>query len=478
MEYQENKPKSRSKKFIKDLGIYAIGNLGAKFITFLLVPLYTHCIHNTSNYGYYELAVTVAFCFIPILSFQMNDGGFRFLIENKNFYRQRAIISFILPTIFYNSLILTAICGVISIFHPIPFLPYILAYGIIQTFYEVITQLIRGLGHTKLFVAGGITNSLLTALFSLFFLLGLHMDIDGIMLAAICARTATILAICIKGRIFKSYLRPRFQKKALSKALLKYSLPLIPVALGWWLIGANNRFFIEHYLGLTDTGYYGIVCQFTGILYILCFIFYQTWQQNAIEQYNSPGRDAFFSSIFNNYLYVLLILVAVFPYALRINYFWLVGQAYQPSGQYLFLNSVFVMISAIANFFDIGYQCAKRTARILPSLFAMVLINIGFNFLLVKPLGINGIIISSIIAFTFLAVYRAIDTRKFFKITPDSSVIFPFITFIAAFIFYYFPFTFLSDSIAVCVICIIAIITLPKSIKTTISNKIKLVRQK
>lgn len=35
---------NRSTKFINDIFIYAIGNLGSKLITFLLVPLYTYYI--------------------------------------------------------------------------------------------------------------------------------------------------------------------------------------------------------------------------------------------------------------------------------------------------------------------------------------------------------------------------------------------------------------------------------------------------
>ena len=46
---------TRAKKFVKDLGIYAVGNLGAKMITFLLIPLYTHYITDTADYGYHRL---------------------------------------------------------------------------------------------------------------------------------------------------------------------------------------------------------------------------------------------------------------------------------------------------------------------------------------------------------------------------------------------------------------------------------------
>ena len=38
MSDNKNKTGSRSSKFVKDIGIYAIGNIGSKIITFLMVP--------------------------------------------------------------------------------------------------------------------------------------------------------------------------------------------------------------------------------------------------------------------------------------------------------------------------------------------------------------------------------------------------------------------------------------------------------
>ena len=53
------KAKSRSSKFLKDIGIYAIGNIGSKIITFMMVPMYTYFVHDTSDFGYYDLCLTV-----------------------------------------------------------------------------------------------------------------------------------------------------------------------------------------------------------------------------------------------------------------------------------------------------------------------------------------------------------------------------------------------------------------------------------
>ena len=68
---------NRSRKFINDIFIYAIGNLGSKLITFLLVPLYTYFI-APDDFGYYDIALNISFLGIGVLSFQLRDGVFRF----------------------------------------------------------------------------------------------------------------------------------------------------------------------------------------------------------------------------------------------------------------------------------------------------------------------------------------------------------------------------------------------------------------
>ncbi len=463
---------SRSKKFLKDLGIYAIGNLGSKLITFLLVPFYTHYITNTADYGYYELTLTISFCFIPLLCFQMTDGGFRLLIETKELDRHRAIISFITKTLLTNSLFIILLAFAFNIFHPIKFLPYILAFGITQTVYEVTIQVARGLGHTKTFVAAGICNAFSTALLSIILLAGIGMGIEGIFTAAICAKIITLYFIDFRLKLFRTYIRRHFINRAISKELLKYSLPLIPVAFCWWLITANNQFFIERNLGLTENGFYGLACKFSGILYVFCNIFYQTWQQNAIEQYNSPDRDKFFSTIFNSYFFILCITVSAFPFIIRLVYPWLVGSEYQESSKYIFANSIYIMTFALSAFFEIGYQCSKNTARILPSLLFAICISISCNILLIKSLGIYGVICSSIITFAFLTIYRAIDTHKYIRIKFSAQNIVPACVMLLLCYIYHVQSSPLTDVASCFIASFISACFLPKNLKDSIFSKI------
>lgn len=470
---QGPQPISRKKKFIRDIGIYAIGNLGSKLITFLLVPFYSHYITDTAEYGIYELSLTIIFCFIPILSLQTTDGGFRFLIETDDRHRHRAIISFIHRILLQNCLILILLAAVAGLMHPIKYLNYIIAFGIAQTFYEVTLQCVRGLGRTKLFVFFGISNASLTAILSVLLLAVFNMGIEGIFLANIFAKTATLAILHIRFNFFAQYISFRHIDRSAYRGLLRYSVPLIPVALCWWFVTANNQFFIEHYLGLTDNGYYGLACRFTGILYVITTIFYQTWQQNALEQYNSPDRDNFFTEVFNNYFYLLCFLVATLPFAMRLCYPWLVGKNYQESAQYLYINSIYVMLLALAAFFELGYQCAKKTSRIIPSLLMSIALSVLCNFLLIQRFAVYGVIMSSIITNFGLLVYRIIDTKKYFRISFSFRSVITSAIVAGGFAVYYSKASVLVDTGYLATTTIVFILLLPKQLIRSVLNKMR-----
>ena len=112
----------RSRKFIKDIFIYAIGNLGSKLITFLLVPLYTYFI-APDDFGYYDIALNISFLGIGVLSFQLRDGVFRFLLDNEDDRIRKDIISFTCRFLLRSTLVAFAIGLVCLFFFEIRFLP-------------------------------------------------------------------------------------------------------------------------------------------------------------------------------------------------------------------------------------------------------------------------------------------------------------------------------------------------------------------
>lgn len=461
----------RSGKLIKDIGIYAIGNLGSKLVTFMLVPLYTFYI-QPAEFGYYDICLTAVFILIPFLSLQLRDGAFRFLADADSVTRKRAIVTFVYKILFRNSIVCILIGVFIYTFSSVQYLWLLVGLLIAMSAYEVIIQVVRGLGNTKYFVAAGIVSSLFIGLFSVLFVVVLELGIEGIFYANILARLITILVLELRLKVIKKYFGYNFNDSKINKEILSYCLPLLPGSICWWLVGSSNRFFIEHYLGLDENGLYAVALKFTSILETIAFIFYQAWQETAIRQYNSPDRNRFFSSIINSYLFVLIACVILFSFALKLNYGWLVGSEYLLSVNYIYPLAVSAMFFSLSAFYDMGYQCSKKTIYTLPGIVLASIVNVVGNYFLIQFYGVYGIIASSILTFATLFIYRAFDTRKFFNITFSKRTI-PFaILLVVSGVTYYCLQSLTLNLLYIACVIIILFFIAPPDVKNMVRNRV------
>ena len=412
---------ARSSKFLKDLGIYAIGNLGSKTITFAMVPLYTFFVKETSDFGYYDLCLTVIFLILPFSTLQLRDGAFRFLLETKDGELRTKIITFIYRTLTSSVAVSFIATIMLALFTQIGYLWYCLLLLLAMSFYEVITQVARGLGNNKDFVAAGIISSLGIGVFSIILVAFMGLGIKGIFIANILARIVALIYLELRLHIIANYFKFDIKIGQVGRDILKYTLPLLPGSLCWWLTGSSDRWFINHFLGLDVNGIYAVAFRFNGIILTLATIFYQAWQETAILQYNSPDRDKFFSKMFNSYVSLLAILLIAYTFTLKMFYPIIVDANYQESVNYLYLMGISAVIFALAAFFDMGYQCAKDTPRTLPAILLAAVVNIVCNFFLVKHVGVYGAIATSIITYLVLFFYRLHDMKRYFKLSLHPS---------------------------------------------------------
>ena len=429
---------SRGSKFIKDIGVYAIGNIGSKLITFLMVPLYTYFVPETSDFGYYDLCLTVCFLLIPFVTLQLRDGAFRFLLDCDEHTMRQRIVTFVSRSMLCTLSITVLVALVLAFFTNIQYLGYILGLLIAMSLQEVYSQVFRGLGNNRAFITVGILSALGIGVFSIIFVAGLGWGIKGIFMANIVARVLALIIVEARVRLVTRNTRWSINSREVGRDIIRYTLPLLPGSLCWWLTGSSDRLFISHFLGLDVNGVYAVAIRFTGIITTLAIIFYQAWQETAILQYNSPDRDHFFSKMFNSYIFLLAFIFVGYVFMLKVNYGWLVADEYQDSLGYIYPLGVSAVIFAIAAFFDMGYQCAKDTKRTLPAIVLAAIVNVTLNFVLIKPLGVKGVIITLLMTYLVLVIYRWQDMKRYFTLKINRRTIVPIgIILLSAIPFYY-----------------------------------------
>lgn len=401
---------------MKDMGIYAIGNLGSKVITFLMVPLYTHYVENTADFGYYDICLTVVFLLMPFVTLQLRDGAFRFLIDSPDDENRRKVVTMTYKTLATTIMISAVVTLCVATFCTVRYVWYVVALLAAMSVQEVVSQVFRGLGNNKAFISVGILSAFFIGIFSLVFVVWLDMGIKGVFIANILARFAAILAVELRIRTLRRFFYISISTKGTIREILSYTLPLLPGSLCWWLTGSSDRWFIQEYLGLDANGVYAVAVRFVGILQTLALIFYQAWQETAILQYQSPDRDKFFTGVLNNYIFTICVLFVGFCFTLKMCYGWLVDTNYQSSVTYIFPLAISTSIFAVVSYFDMGYQCAKDTKRTLPAIALSAVVNVALNYILVPRYGVAGAIATLIVTYLVLVIYRWFDTKRYFKL--------------------------------------------------------------
>ena len=74
---------SKEKQLLKNTIIVTIGKISTQLITFLLLPVYT-AVLTKEEYGVVDLLNTLVSLFLPIVTLQVEQGLFRYLIDCRN----------------------------------------------------------------------------------------------------------------------------------------------------------------------------------------------------------------------------------------------------------------------------------------------------------------------------------------------------------------------------------------------------------
>ena len=398
----------------KNTLIYAIGNFGSKFLAYVMVLVYSYYI-TPEELGYYDVVLTTISMIQPLVIFQINDGVFRFLVDSDK-HQQTAIVGnvmkFLCITTIASELVFAIFCGFVNVQYAV----WIGLLLVTTMFFVLMQDVIRGLGLNKEYAAYGVLNSVVMLVLEAVGLIALHMGVEALLISKVCAYGACIITMFARHRELSQALREKISKKVLGP-ILKYSAPLVPNTICWWVVNSSDRYIILFALGAAYNGIYSMSTKFPTILTMVTSIFYLAWQETAIKEYNTPERDRFFSDIFQKYYVLLFSLCLCAIPATRIVIELFVSDAFKDAWKYtgfLYLGASF---SALCSFLGMGYQISKETARSLATTIFAAILNFGVNIACVKFIGLQAASFSTFAAYLFLLLIRLQHSKRYFILT-------------------------------------------------------------
>lgn len=429
---------SREKDFAKNTLILLIGKFATQFISFLLIPLFTHYL-LTSDYGIVDLIQTYLTLLVPVLTLRLDSALFRFLIDNRENEKEKSrIISNVLIFTFFLTFLTAIIFLLISFVFTFKYIGLSIINLIVLMISSVLLQVLRGLGKNKEYSIVSIITGLLTLIINVILILIFDFNASAILISSIVANCVGIVYIIISTNIL-NYVNYSLLDKALIKNILNYSLPMIPNALSWWVVNVSDRTIITIFMNITYNGIYSISCKFSNILNSIYSIFNLSWQENISLHINDNDRDLYISKMFMNIFMIFASLSLLINASIPVFFDFIIGKSYIESYNYipilLFANSWSVMISLIGGI----YISLKKTKEIAITTIMSALINLIVNISLIKLIGLYAAAISTLVAYLSMALYRYYKIKKLINLKIDFKRILVFIlVFMISSISYYY----------------------------------------
>jgi O-antigen/teichoic acid export membrane protein len=410
---------SQGKSILKNTLIYALGNFGSKILAFLLLPLYTYYL-NRDEFGTYDLFIVTISLLTPILSLQISDAAYRWLIDTKDKDKQKTII--------FNGFLLILITGSLFIigylifisFVKIKYSGYFMVILLLTLLTPYFQKVLRGLGKNLEYAISGIISTFLILSLNILFLAKLNFKIESLFISTIIANIIVLIYILTKIN-FKGVFKKNKINKTELKAMIKYSLPLVPNSLSWWLINASDKYLILYFLNLEANGIYAISTRFPSIIMLLNSVFLMAWQDHGISAKDNKENMAFFSKLFNKFIVLeltfVIFLIAISPYLIK----YLIDDKYAEAWKYLPFLFIGTALNAFAAYIGVGYQRSKKTKGILITSIAGGIANIIISLSLLPIIGLYAPALGTFISFSIVYILRKRETDKFFKINVNNN---------------------------------------------------------
>lgn len=466
---------SKGKDLAKNTAIVSIGKICTQLITFFLLPVYTAVLSN-EEYGVVDLLNTLTSLLLPIVTLQIEQGIFRYLIDcRENNEKQIKLITTIIRFMIIQSIACIVIFLCVSPFIHNEYKYFLMANLLMGIFSSLLLQICRGLGDNATYAIGSFITGAFTVVLNVIFIVAFRWGAYGMLGATAISNFICAVYIFLKRKIYK-YIKPKQFDKTILKEIIKYSVPLIPNMISWWIVSASDRTIISAVIGIAQNGIYSAANKFSGVFTTLYSVFNLTWTESASININSEDRDEFFSKILDFVIRffgcLCLGTIAVMPFAFNILINEKFAEAYYQI-PILILGSVFnILVSFVGSI----YVAKKLTKEIAKTSIISAVINIFVNIVLIKSIGLYAASISTVIAYALMFIYRWIDVKKYVKFNVNKILMFALIIMYGVTIFTYYLKNSMISVIVLVIVVVFAIITNLNSVsylKQIVKDKIK-----
>lgn len=402
---------SRQKDLAKNTAILTVGKVCTQCISFFLLPLYT-AILSAEDYGTFDLFVTYATLLLPLVNWQLDQGLFRFMLDYRgNKKEQKKLFSTLLISSTAQSILYIILFACVEPFLKIKNSYFILLYIVLHVYTALFLQFVRGLGHSVKYTVASFISASATTVLNVIALVFLKMGLQGLFVSTLTAQLLTLIYLVISSRAWEYFSLKAVQIKVF-KIVSKYSVPLIPNNLAWWVVNVSDRTIISHFLGTAANGIYSVANKFSNVFINFYNILNLSWTETVSLHYNDKDRDEFLTdtmtSLVKLFVAACLGIVACMPFVFPI----MVNAKYSAAYNQILILMYAMFFRVLVGLYSCVYVAQKNAKKIAYTSISAAIINITVDLILINKIQVFAASLSTLVAFLSMFIVRYIDVNK------------------------------------------------------------------
>jgi O-antigen/teichoic acid export membrane protein len=406
---------------LRDASLYSLSSLLARGFSLITVPIFTRIL-SPADYGALDLLTYVALLVPLVIGGALDQAVGRYYLDSEVPPEEgRRIAS---TGLFYN-VIAFAVVG-IALAPASDYLAshwldgqvgagtvqIVLAFMWIQSVFYIATNQLRYLFRAKAFALCNIGNTIVSTAASFAFLVWFDLGVAGVFLGQGLGQLI-FSVVCIY--LARDCYRAVFDLSLLRR-MLRYSLPLVPGVLAFYLMQYVDRYILNEMRGLDDVGIYGMGARIASLVNLFLMGFQGAWWPVVMNSFREPGAPARYRQVFEVYLLVTLTILVVLSLFGKEVLLILTTPEFAQGYVVVPLLVLGAVMASIAGYFSYGIQIAEKNhLRMFLNLGALAA-SVVLNILLIPVLGVIGAALANAVCLTLLAVGSVAVSQRYYQV--------------------------------------------------------------
>ena len=411
---------SKTRNLAKTTAILSVGKLCLQAATFIVLALYTFYL-SKHEYGVVDLLLTYVSLLLPIATLRLEAAVFRYITEKRQIRDNHISYAMYALRITGCVLIIMAIIAAItSYIYNEPLFLVVWLLLAVQALQTVFMEYVRGIGATKRYAAASIIQAILLVVLSIIFVIIVGLKVHGVLMAMLLSSLgALVWSIMRTADFMRDFTKKQNRVYMKKHEMLRFSLPLVPSTLSWWVINAADRTIIAVILGVGATGVFAVASKFAAILMVIFPIFGMALTESAILHIDKKDSGQFFSKTFDAAIRASVSLALLIVAGAAVFLPLVIGPEFMEARRYIPILVIATLFNNIVGLYSAIYIAKKMTRQIMTMSFVAAGISIVMTLVGIHIIGLYAAAISTLMAYLVMALWRHIEIKRLVDIKYD-----------------------------------------------------------